>query len=197
MKILVIGANGLIGNGVANVLRANHEVIGASRNGDVTVDITSPESIAAMYKSVGKVDAVVSCIGKVAFKPFSELSHQDFVDGMLDKAVGQVELVRQGMEYVNDGGSFTLTTGVLAREPIRTGTVASLANGAVESFVMAAAIELPRGLRINVVSPSVLVEAESYHPYFPGFTQVSLAEVANAYVKSVEGWSTGQVIELG
>ena len=197
MKILVIGANGLIGKGVANVLGATHEVIGASRSGDVTVDITSPESIAAMYKSVGKVDAVVSCIGKVPFKPLAELSHQDYVDGIMDKAIGQVELVRQGVDYLNDGGSFTLTTGILAREPIRTGAVASLANGAVESFVMAAAIELPRGIRINVVSPSVLVEAESYHPYFPGFIQVSLAEVANAYVKSVEGWSTGQVIELG
>jgi NAD(P)-dependent dehydrogenase (short-subunit alcohol dehydrogenase family) len=197
MKVLVIGANGLIGNGVANVLRADHEVIGASRSGEVTVDITKPDSIAAMYAQVGKVDAVVSCIGKVPFKALAELGHEDYVAGMMDKAIGQVELVRQGIDYVNDGGSFTLTTGILAREPIRTGAVASLANGAVEAFVMAAAIELPRGIRINVVSPSVLVEAESYHPYFPGFIQVSLAEVANAYVKSVAGWSTGQVIELG
>ncbi len=197
MKILVIGANGLVGSGVANVLRKNHEVISASRSSDVNVDVNDPASIAAMYKSVGKVDAVVACIGKVAFKPLAELTRDDYLKGITDKVMGQVELVNQGLDYVNDSGSFTLTTGVLAREPIKTGALAALANGALESFVIGASIEMPRGIRINAVSPSVLAEAEGYHPYFPGFTHVTLAEVTNTYVKSVEGWSTGQIYELG
>ncbi|MEI6404819.1 MAG: short chain dehydrogenase [Actinomycetes bacterium] len=197
MKVLVIGANGLIGGGVAHVLRTNHDVISASRSSDVNVDVNDPASIAAMYKQVGKVDAVVACIGKVAFKPLLELSRDDYLKGFTDKVLGQIELVNQGVDYVNDSGSFTLTTGVLAREPIKTGALAGLANGALESFVIGASIELPRGIRINAVSPSVLAEAAGYHSYFPGFAHVSLAEVANTYVKSVEGWSTGQIYELG
>jgi NAD(P)-dependent dehydrogenase (short-subunit alcohol dehydrogenase family) len=85
---------------------------------------------------------------------------------------------------------------VLGREPIVTGAASSVANGALEAFTMAAAIELPRGIRINTVSPTVLVEATSHHGAFPGFTQVSAAAVGQAYVKAVEGAQTGQVYAL-
>ena len=108
----------------------------------------------------------------------------------------QLDVVRIGTPYLADGGSITLTTGVLAREPIRTGAASAMANGALEAFVMAAAVELPRGIRINAVSPTVLVEATAYHPSFPGFTQVSAAAVGQAYVKAVEGFQTGQVYAL-
>ena len=197
MKVLVVGASGLIGAGVADALSANHEVIRASRSSDVTVDITSPESIAAMYAKVGKVDAVVSCAGKVTFKALEQISYEEFSKSLQDKTLGQVELVRQGLEYVNDKGSFTLISGVVGREAIHTGSAAALANGALEQFTYAASIEMPRGIRINTVSPTVLAEAKGYHPYFPGFAQVSLAEVADAFVKCVDGWSTGQVLKLG
>ncbi len=197
MKVLVVGASGLIGAGVADALSANHEVIRASRSSDVTVDITSPESIAAMYAKVGKIDAVVSCAGKVTFKALEEISYQEFSKSLQDKTLGQVELVRQGLDYVNDKGSFTLISGVVGREAIHTGSAAALANGALEQFTYAASIEMPRGIRINTVSPTVLTEAKGYHPYFPGFAQVSLAEVTDAFVKCVDGWSTGIVHKLG
>ena len=197
MKVLVVGASGLIGAGVADALSANHEVIRASRSSDVMVDITSPESIAAMYAKVGKIDAVVSCAGKVTFKALEEISYQEFSKSLQDKTLGQVELVRQGLDYVNDKGSFTLISGVVGREAIHTGSAAALANGALEQFTYAASIEMPRGIRINTVSPTVLTEAKGYHPYFPGFAQVSLAEVTDAFVKCVDGWSTGQVLKLG
>ena len=97
---------------------------------------------------------------------------------------------------MSDAGSFTLTSGVLAREPIRTGAAGSVANGALEAFTMAAAAELPRRIRINAVSPTVLVESTAHHAAFPGFTQVTAAAVGQAYVKSVEGVQTGQVYPL-
>lgn len=197
MKVLVVGASGLIGAGVADALSANHEVVRASRSSDVTVDITSPESIAAMYAKVGKIDAVISCAGKVTFKALEEISYEEFTKSLQDKTLGQVELVRQGLEYVNDKGSFTLISGVVGREAIHTGSAAALANGALEQFTYAASIEMPRGIRINTVSPTVLTEAKGYHPYFPGFAQVSLAEVTDAFVKCVDGWSTGIVHKLG
>ncbi len=197
MKVLVVGASGTIGAGVADALALKHEVIRASRSSEVSVDITSPESIAAMYAQVGKLDAVVSCAGKVTFKSIEEISFDEYKKSVLDKALGQVELVRQGIDFVNDKGSFTLISGIVGREAIHTGTAAALANGALEQFTYAASIELPRDIRINAVSPTVLEEATGYHPFFPGFETVTLAQTVKAYVKCVEGWSTGLVHKLG
>jgi NAD(P)-dependent dehydrogenase (short-subunit alcohol dehydrogenase family) len=197
MKVLVIGASGRLGSAAAGALSERHEVIEASRSAEVRVDLSDAASIAGMFEQVGKVDAVIACTGVVPFKPLSELSRDDFRAGIEDKVLGQVSLVQLGTHYVNDGGSFTLTTGVLAREPIGTGVAASLANGALESFVMAAAAELPRGIRINAVSPSVLEEATGYHSYFPGFARIPADDVGQAYVKSVDGIQTGKVFSLG
>ena len=196
MKFLVVGSTGLIGSYVAKTLSKHGTVIGVSRTTQISVDVKDPASIKAMYEKVGKVDAVASCIGKVAFKPIAELAYEDYLMGLKDKALGQVELVRAGIDFLNDGGSFTLMTGVLARDPIPAGSVAALANGAIESFTLAAAIDLPRGIRINTVSPNVLVEATSYHASFPGFHQVTAQSVADAYVKSILGKQTGQIYKL-
>lgn len=196
MKVLIVGANGLLGSAAAAALRERHEVIEASRSSGVTVDLAAPDSIRRMFEEVGAVDAVISCTGSVPFKPLAELTDKDFRSGIEDKVLGQVNLVQVGAGYVSDGGSFTVTTGVLAREPILTGAAASLANGALESFVMAAAAELPRRIRINAVSPTVLAEATGYHEFFPGFSQVPAETVGRAYVKSVEGIQTGQVYAL-
>lgn len=109
-----------------------------------------------------------------------------------------MELVRQGIARVADDGSFTVITGILARHPIRTGAASSLANGALEAFVRAAAIELPGRQRINAVSPTVFTEAlDVYGSYFPGFLSVPLRDVAATYVRSIEGAETGRVYELG
>jgi NAD(P)-dependent dehydrogenase (short-subunit alcohol dehydrogenase family) len=196
MKFLVVGSTGLIGSYVAKTLSKHGTVIGVSRTTQISVDVKDPASIKAMYEKVGKIDAVASCIGKVAFKPVAELTYEDYLMGLKDKALGQVELVRAGIDFLNDAGSFTLMTGVLARDPIPSGSVAALANGAIESFTLAAAIDLPRGIRINTVSPNVLVEATSYHASFPGFHQVSAQSVADAYVKSILGKQTGQIYKL-
>jgi NAD(P)-dependent dehydrogenase (short-subunit alcohol dehydrogenase family) len=196
MKFLVVGSTGLIGSYVAKTLSKHGTVIGVSRTTQISVDVKDPASIKAMYEKVGKVDAVASCIGKVAFKPVAELTYEDYLIGLKDKALGQVELVRAGIDFLNDAGSFTLMTGVLARDPIPAGSVAALANGAIESFTLAAAIDLPRGIRINTVSPNVLVEATSYHASFPGFHQVTAQSVADAYVKSILGKQTGQIYKL-
>jgi NAD(P)-dependent dehydrogenase (short-subunit alcohol dehydrogenase family) len=196
MKFLVVGSTGLIGSYVAKTLSKHGTVIGVSRTTQISVDVKDPASIKVMYEKVGKVDAVASCIGKVAFKPVAELTYEDYLMGLKDKALGQVELVRAGIDFLNDGGSFTLMTGVLARDPIPAGSVAALANGAIESFTLAAAIDLPRGIRINTVSPNVLVEATSYHASFPGFHQVTAQSVADAYVKSILGKQTGQIYKL-
>jgi NAD(P)-dependent dehydrogenase (short-subunit alcohol dehydrogenase family) len=118
MKFIVVGSTGLIGSYVAKTLSKYGTVVGVSRTTDIKVDVKDPASIKAMYEKVGKVDAVASCIGKVVYKPITEISYDDYLISFKDKALGQVELVRVGIDYLTDGGSFTLMTGVLARDTV-------------------------------------------------------------------------------
>ena len=195
MKILIVGASGTIGRAVASELGQRHEIIAGGRtSGDVQLDITDSVSIRSAYEQAGPLDAVVSTTGSVKFAPFEDMQEADYAIGLQDKLMGQVNLVLIGRQYVSEGGSFTLTTGVLDRDPIRQGTSASMVNGAVNAFVGAAAIEMQRGQRINVVSPGVIEEAmEAYGPFFRGFEPVPAARAALAYAKSAEGAQTGQV----
>lgn len=196
MKVLVIGASGRLGHAVVEALSPRHDVIQASRSGDVTVDLTDPASIEAMYASVGKVDAVACAAGVVPFNDVAALGVEDFRRGITDKLLGQIALVRLGLDAVAADGSFTLVSGVLSVDPIRTGSVAAAANGGVDAFVIAAAIELQQ--RINAVSATVFAEAwDSYGAYFPGYEPTPVAKVANAYVKSIEGAQTGQIYRVG
>ncbi len=199
MKILLIGAYGTIGSAVAKELGQRHEIIKIGRSsGDLHVDISDSASIRKLFEQAGKFDALVCAAGNVTFAPLADMSEKDFALGLQDKLMGQVNLVLIGREYANDGASFTLTSGILNRDPILAGASASLVNGAIDSFVKAAAIELPRGLRVNSISPNVLVEAMgSYAPYFRGFKPVPAADVALAYAKSVEGLQTGQTYQVG
>ena len=198
MKVLLVGASGIIGRGIDAELSQRHEIIRASRSsGDVNVDLTDIDSIKAMFEKVGKVDAVVSATGKVHFGDFTEMDDEKYRIGINDKLMGQVNLVLVGRDYVSDDASFTLTTGILSKDPIRYGSSASMVNGAIESFVRAAAIEMKPGLRINAVSPGVILEAmEGYAPYFRGHDPVPAARAALGYAKSVEGLQTGQVFEI-
>lgn len=195
MRILVIGAHGTIGREVVNALSGQHEVIGASRKGDVQVDIRDVASIRAMYAKVGRVDAVISAAGSGAWKPLAELTDDDFEISLHYKLMGQVNVVRYGFEHVNDGGSITTTSGVLSEVPTASGAAISLVNAGLEGFTRAAALEAPRGIRVNVVSPPWVTETLEAM----GATDLShglpAADVAKAYVRSVTGGETGQVIK--
>lgn len=198
MKVIVIGATGNIGHVVATTLQARgHDVISASRSGYPAVDISDPDSIAAFFEQVGKnADAVVVTAGAVPFKPFTELTRDDYLTALTSKTLSQVEVASQALKYLNDGGSITLTSGVIARAPIATAAAAALANGAIESFVITAAAESPRGIRINAVSPDVLENSPQFHATFAGHRPVSDEEIGRAYTLAVEGVGTGQTITV-
>ncbi|OCA54716.1 short chain dehydrogenase [Photorhabdus namnaonensis] len=198
MKVIVIGASGTIGKAISEELEKNHEVIRAGRNGlDVVVDITSVDSIKSMYERIGKVDAVVSATGSAHFGSVSKLTPELNEIAINSKLKGQINLVLLGMDYINDGGSFTLTTGIIMDDPILQGASAAMANGSVKAFVKSAAIEMPRGIRINSVSPNVLQESlDKYSEFFPGFNAVPASRVALAFRKSVDGAQTGQNYEV-
>ncbi|MBM7068062.1 short chain dehydrogenase [Actibacterium sp. 188UL27-1] len=196
MKIIVVGAAGDIGRAACAELGARHDIIKVGRkSGDVQVDLANRASVDAMYDTVGVVDAVISTAGDVHFGPLSDFTEETFMVGLRNKVMGQVNLVLAGIERIAEGGSFTLTSGVLDRDPIRMGTGAAAANGALAGFVTGAAIELPPGQRINVVSPGLSdVSVPRYGAWFPGHDPVPSKRVGRAYAKSVEGAITGQVI---
>lgn len=199
MRVLVVGAAGTVGRAVVKALSPRHEIVSAGRSaGDLIVDLTNEASVRAMYAKAGRLDAVVACAGHVHFGPIATMSPEQFRTGLDDKLMGQINLVLLGLAHVNDGGSFTLTSGVLDRDPVRLGANAAAVNGAIGAFVGSAAIEMPRGIRINAVSPGLLEESEKkYEGFFPGHAPVSSARVGLAYVKSVEGALTGQVFTAG
>lgn len=195
-KVAIIGATGTIGSAVANRFEKHYEVLRVSRHSTPQVDMSDVDSIRAFYKEAGPLDAIVVCAGFAPFSHLTNLSREDFSAAATGKLLGQVSLVTEGLSYLNNGGSFTLTTGILSQHPIAGSAAASMANGGVESFVTAASTELPRGQRINAVSPTVLKEATGFHSAFPGFKQVLATEVADAYIRSVEGVETGKVFQV-
>lgn len=196
MKILIVGATGTIGTAVADLLSKTHEIVRAGfRGGDYQVDLGSKASIEALFQSVGTVDAVISAAGAAGFAPFAELDDGAYELALSNKLMGQVNLVRLGREHVSDGGSFTLTAGVLSRQPIPGSVAVSMANGALESFAKATALELDRGLRVNVVSP-VFVKETMEAMGMDTSHGMPAAEVALAYRESVEGNGNGEVLDV-
>ncbi len=198
MKIVIVGASGTVGSAVSELLAKDHQVIrvGHSR-GDARVDMRDPTSIKSLFAQVGQFDALIVASGSVAFNGLTEMTDEQWQVGLESKLMGQINLTRAAIPYLNDRGSITLISGILSEEPINWGVSASTVNGAIDHFVKAAACELPRGLRINVVSPTVLEESmDKYADFFPGFVPVPAAKVAQAYKKSVLGIQTGQVFKV-
>jgi NAD(P)-dependent dehydrogenase (short-subunit alcohol dehydrogenase family) len=195
MRVLLVGATGVVGRAVARMLKERHEIVEASRTrADNRVDITEDAGVRAFLDSVGALDAIVSAAGEAHFGPFATTSPEAFEAGVRRKLVGQVRLVLAGQSRLRDGGSFTLTSGMIGRVLVAGASNAATVNAGLEAFVCAACAELPRGLRVNAVSPSVLADSwQAYGRHFPGLRPVDAERVADAYRRSVEGSETGQV----
>jgi NAD(P)-dependent dehydrogenase (short-subunit alcohol dehydrogenase family) len=196
MRVLVIGASGTIGKAVVEALEGDHEVVKAAyKDGDFQVDLGSKDSIAALFAAVGPVDAVISTAGLANFGPFEKLSDEDFQLALGNKLMGQVNLVRIGREHVRDNGSITLTSGMLARQPMPGSVSISMANGALEAFSRAAAQELPRGIRVNTVSP-VFVKETMEMMGVDSSHGMPASQVAQAYREAVDGNKSGETLDV-
>jgi NAD(P)-dependent dehydrogenase (short-subunit alcohol dehydrogenase family) len=197
MKILIIGGNGTIGKRVEEALAQRHEIIVAGRNsGTVRVDIQDENSITEMFESVGKINACICTAGTGHYGPFYQMTQQHMMPGVMGKLMGQINLVLIGKEYLEPEGSFTLTSGIAAVHPARNGACVAMINGAINSFVLAAAQELKDDMRINVVSPGLVEDSrEHYEHLFPGYNLVPMKKVVNAYILSVEGAVNGEILK--
>jgi NAD(P)-dependent dehydrogenase (short-subunit alcohol dehydrogenase family) len=195
MKIIIIGATGTMGKHLSSVLEKEHEIVRVgSKSGDFQVDITSPASIKNLFKQVGSFDALICTAGPSYVGPWKTMTDKEFRKGIDGKLMGQVNLVLFGQHYINPKGSFTLITGALTHEPVLNFANASAANGAIEAFVRAAAIEVENGVRINAVSPTVIEDSPQYFPFFHGDIPVTMKQLEYGFRKSVFGANTGQII---
>ena len=197
MKIIIIGASGTLGKKITAFFEKEHEVIRVgTKSGDIQANITDPASIEALFKKTGPFDALISAAGDGHFGPLDAMTDVQFRIGLESKLLGQVNLVLIGQHYIQPKGSFTLTGGILADDPVPMGANLSAVNGGLEAFARAAAIELEHGVRVNVISPGVVEDAPGYFPYFPGHTPVAMDRLVQAYAKSVLGRKTGEVIKV-
>lgn len=198
MKILIIGGKGTIGSTVVSYFKESHEVITAGRSsGDVTVDIANSESIRSMFDNIGKLDAIICIAGEAKWADFNDLTEEDYHIGLKSKLMGQVNLVRIGQNYLNTDGSITLSTGILADDPVVQTTSAAMVNGGIHSFVKAVALEIKNGIRVNVVSSGMVADAyEKYKDIFPGHNPIPMTKVVNGYVRSVNGKGNGEIIRI-
>jgi len=196
MKIIIVGATGTMGQYLSAVFEKEHELVRvASKGGDIQTNITSRESIENMFKQVGAFDALISTAGPTYVGPWSKMGDAEFWKGVEGKMMGQINLVLIGQHYINPKGSFTLITGALTEHPQKNFANASAANGAVEGFVRAAAIELENGIRINAISPTVIEDSPQYFPYFPGEIPTTMRQLEYGFRKSLLGAHTGQIIK--
>ena len=197
MKAIVVGS-GVLGAAVQEVLNQHgHEVVTVGRtSGILHADITDMSSLIALFSTLGPFDAVANAAGDMFPAPLGQTTDEQWAKSIAAKGMGQINLVRAALPYIADSGSFTLVSGVLGDEAAPASTLGATINKMVEGFVKAAATELPRGIRINCVSPTVLTESVAYHAFFPGFAPVSAAEVAHAYLRAIANPITGRVLKL-
>ncbi|HQS47481.1 MAG: short chain dehydrogenase [Rhizobiales bacterium 17-65-6] len=197
MKAIVVGT-GTVGTAVRKILAENgHEVISIGRKtGDFQADITRPDTLIGLFSQIGAFDAVANAAGDVYPGPFEQTTDEQWAASLSSKGMGQINLVRAALPFIADKGSFTLVSGVLTDEYMHGGSIGTTINHMVEGFVKASAVELPRGVRINCISPTVLAESVAYHAYFTGFTPVTAAEVALAYLRAISTPITGRILKL-
>jgi NAD(P)-dependent dehydrogenase (short-subunit alcohol dehydrogenase family) len=191
MKIIIVGASGILGKEVDKALSGRHEIVRVGRRtGDVQCDYTDPVSVRSMFEEIGGFDSLI-CVagGDSTFKPFQNLVDEDYQYGFERKVLGQIRFLRLGDTSVRDKGSFVFTSGFLCDYPNPYSIATGPLNAAVDTFVKNTAPLLTRGIRVNVVSPAPVVA-----PGQEGKGTVTAAETATLYVEAVEGDITGKVL---
>lgn len=192
-KVLVIGSTGLVGSKIVELLKGKAQVIEASKsNKENPVDLSNPNSLKELFAKVGEVDSIICTAGVVNFDSWDNEDDANWDFGIANKMMGQINTIRFGKNYVKDGGSIILSTGVLAQYPMEGSCVVTTVNAAVEAAVKSAAFEL-KNIRVNAVSPGWVKETmEKYGmDSTPGMPAL---EVAQYYVDLIEASNSGEIV---
>lgn len=195
MRILIIGASGTIGKAVTAALSHENEVVTANHSsGDFQVDLGSRASVEALFEQAGEFDAIISTAGQAAFGALSQQTDADYQLALNNKLMGQIKLAQTGLKHLRPGGSITLTSGILSRHPVPGSASIAMANGALESYVRAAALEI-HNARLNVVAPAFVKETMALMG-MDSASGISAADTAKAYLLAVTGNAHGETLDV-
>lgn len=170
-KVLVVGANGSLGQLLANQLIAKGAVvIGTARSPEssqglapnlterLLLDLESSQSIEALTNYLlgqhASIDGIIFASGLVAFGPIEDMPGAVFERLMRVNATGQVELFKRligGLKTsaANGGEPFVVSiSGVIAESPMAGMSAYSASKTALKGFAQAASKELRKqGIR--------------------------------------------------
>jgi NAD(P)-dependent dehydrogenase (short-subunit alcohol dehydrogenase family) len=196
MKVAVIGATGTIGKAVSDLLREeDHQVIKASRNTNPPINIDRPNSIEQFYRQINTVDAVICAAGNASFGSLQDLRDKQFEIGLNSKLMGQVNVVRRGLELLDGSTVYVLTSGMLSHSPWPGTSAVSMVNAGLESFVQAASLDLKdQDDRVCVVSPPLIKETAKRMKQQDPEPWPEASVVAQAYLKALEGDASGDTL---
>lgn len=192
-RVLILGSTGLVGKAISENLEGKTEVIGSSfSHPQNPVDISDPLALKALFAKIGKVDAIICTAGMADFVAWNKADDAKWEFSIKNKMMGQINTMRFGAEYVNDGGAIILSTGVLAQYPMPGSGILSTVNAAVEAAVKASALEL-KDIRVNAVSPGWVAETMAAMGMDPE-PGLPAKDIAQYYVNLIEKSTSGETV---
>jgi len=162
MTTVVIGGASGIGAATARDLHAHgHTVVVADLDppdGGIAVDVTDEEQVASLFDQVGTFTGVVNCAGVSTLSPVVDHDAAEFRRVLDVCLTGAFLVLKHAGSRIADGGSLLTLSSLNARQA---GTGMAAYCSAKAGLVMlsqVAALELaPRGIRVNTVSPGLVV----------------------------------------
>jgi len=116
------------------------------------VDIGDPAQVTRLFERVGTLSHLVVTAADLPYGPVVSLSEDSILRAVRSKILGPLFAAQQAAPRITKPGSITFTSGIAASRPAPGGALAATVNGALESMVLALALELAP-IRVNAVSP--------------------------------------------
>ncbi len=158
MKVLVLGADGFIGQNVARVLEVSHQVYRATRNpqtdNNTYIDLLKPETISAALELV-KPDAIIQCAGIVDNSDAAD-QNVTFTNNLLEQIIASGQ--RPNIIISGSAGEF----GNVAPEDIPVKETAPL--NASSMYALAKKKEIELALKIRNSHSLAITIARIFNP---------------------------------
>ncbi|HDZ3735788.1 TPA: SDR family oxidoreductase [Vibrio vulnificus] len=207
---VVLGGTSGIGAELAKQLESDHTIVHvASRQ--TGLDISDEKSVYHYFENIGAFDHLIVTAGSYA--PAGKVVDVEVTQAKYafdTKFWGAVLAAKHGARYLKQGGSITLTSGMLSRKVVANTYVKAAINAAIEATTKVLAKELAP-IRVNAISPG-LTKTEAYkgmnaddrdtmyqrtQSHLPVGKVGEASDIAMAYLFAIQNsYMTGTVIDV-